>query len=94
MALGVRQRQRQGRPGGVLLHGDQARHAAAVDELPAHEVARALRRDHGDVDAGRRGDEAEADVEAVPKNSASPSCRLGATSASYSLRCTVSGAGS
>ena len=27
-----------------------------------------------------------------PKNSASPSCRFGATSVSYSLRCTVSGA--
>ncbi len=63
--LGVRQGQLQRGPRGVLLHGDQARHAAAVDELAAHEVAGALRRHHGDVDAGRRGDETEADVQPV-----------------------------
>ena len=65
MRLGVGQRQLQGRAAGVLLDGDQAGHALAVLELAAHQVARALGGDHGDVDAGRGLDVAEADVEAV-----------------------------
>ena len=65
--LGVGQGERQGVAGGVLLDGDQHRHAAAVDELAADEVAGALRRDHAHVDVARRLDVAEADVEAVPE---------------------------
>src|SRR5690606_21883036 len=64
-AGGVGQRQRLGVAGGVLLGGDQARHALAVHELPADQVPRPLRRHHRDVDVGRRLDEAVADVEAV-----------------------------
>ena len=52
-------------PGGVLLDGDEARHAAALVVGAAHEVAGALGGDHDHVDAGRRHDPAEADVEAV-----------------------------
>ena len=63
--LRVGQRERDGAAGGVLLDGDQHRHALAVDELAAHQVTRALRRDHRDVDIGRRRDQAVPDVEAV-----------------------------
>ena len=54
-----------GAAGGVLLDGDQRRHAAALGVGAAHEVAGALRGDHDHVDALGRGDAAEADVEAV-----------------------------
>ena len=47
------------------MHGHQAGHPAALGELAADQVARALRRDHADVDAGRRLDLAEVDREAV-----------------------------
>ena len=49
----------------VLRDRDQARHAAALEVLAAHEVPRALRRDEADVDAGRRLDLAVVDREAV-----------------------------
>jgi hypothetical protein len=52
-------------PRGILVHRDQARHAAALGVGAAHEVARALGGDHDDIDVGRRHDLAEADVEAV-----------------------------
>ena len=64
-ALGVGEREVPRLAGGVLLHRDDDGHAAALDELAAHEVAGALRGDHADVDARRRLDVAEADVEAV-----------------------------
>ena len=63
--LGVGQGQFLGLAGRVLLDGDQVRHAAAGFELAAHDVARALGGDEGDVDVGRRLDVAVADVEAV-----------------------------
>ena len=43
MRLGVGQREVPGLAGRVLLDGDEHRHAAAVDVLAAHQVARALR---------------------------------------------------
>ena len=64
-ALGVGQRERLALALGVLVDGDQARHALAVDELAAHQVAGALRRDHADGDVGRRLDQVEVDVQAV-----------------------------
>ena len=66
-ALGVGQREVPRLAGRVLLDGDEHRHAAALGVLAADQVARALRRDHRDVDTGRRLDVAEADVEAVPE---------------------------
>ena len=45
-ALGVGQRQRLALAGRVLVDGDQAGHALAVDELAAHQVAGALGGDH------------------------------------------------
>ena len=51
--------------GRVLVDGHQAGHAAALLVLAADQVARALGRDHADVDAGRRLDLAEVDREAV-----------------------------
>ena len=47
------------------MNGDQAGHAAALFELAADEVARALRRDEHRIDARRRLDLAEVHVEAV-----------------------------
>ncbi len=64
-ALGVRQGQREGVAGGVLLHGHETGHTTPLLVLTAHQVARALRGDHADVHARRGLDEAEADVEAV-----------------------------
>src|SRR5690606_11399189 len=64
-ALRVRERQVEGPAGGVLLHGDQAGHAAPGLELTAHQVAGALRGHHAHVDALGRLDEAVADVEPV-----------------------------
>ena len=63
--VGVGQGEVAGLARGVLGHGDEARHAAALGVGAAHEVAGALRGDHGHVDARGRGDLAEADVEAV-----------------------------
>ena len=64
-ARGVGQRIVLRLAGGVLIHGDEIRHALALQVLAAHGVARALRRDHHDVDVCRRLDAAEVDVEAV-----------------------------
>ena len=50
---------------GVLVDGDEARHAAAALVFRAHGMAGALRRDHQDVEIGARLDEVEMDVEAV-----------------------------
>jgi len=50
---------------GVLLHRDQARHAAALLVLAADQMSRPLRRDHDDVDVLRRHDVLEVDVEPV-----------------------------
>ena len=63
--VGVGQGEVAGLAGGVLGHGDEARHAAALGVGAAHEVARALRRDQRHVDVGRRHDLLEADGEAV-----------------------------
>jgi hypothetical protein len=51
--------------GGVLLHRDQARHAAAALVFAAHRMPRALRRDHQHVDGGLRLDQLEVNAEAV-----------------------------
>ena len=51
--------------GGVLVNGHQAGDAVAFLVLAANQVAGALRRDHADVDAGRRLDLAEVNREAV-----------------------------
>ena len=50
---------------GVLVDGDQARHAAAALVFGAHGVAGALGRDHQHVEIGARLDQVEMDVEAV-----------------------------
>ncbi len=63
--VGVRQGEVAGLARGVLGHGDQAGHAAALGVGAPHEVAGALRRHHDHVDALRRRDAAEAHVEAV-----------------------------
>ena len=63
--VGVRQGELLGLAGGVLLDGDQRRHAATLGVGAAHEVAGALGGDHDHVDALGRGDAAVADVEAV-----------------------------
>jgi hypothetical protein len=54
-----------GLAGGVLLDGDEAGHAAALDVLAADQVARALGGDHDDVHVLRGLDDVEMDVEAV-----------------------------
>ena len=50
---------------GVLVHGEQRRHAAALLVDGADEVARALGGDHAHVHGGRRLDPVEPDVEPV-----------------------------
>ena len=64
-ALGVGQRERLALALGVLVDRDQTRHALAVDELAAHQVPGALRRDHADGDVRGRLDQIEVDVQAV-----------------------------
>src|SRR5215217_2882893 len=49
----------------ILVHGDECRRTDALLVRSAHEVARALRRDHRDVDVGRWRDRPEVDVEPV-----------------------------
>ena len=49
----------------VLMHGDEARHAAALLVFAADGVAGALRRHHADVEIVARLDETEMHVEAV-----------------------------
>jgi hypothetical protein len=66
-ALGVRQRERQRRPDGSCSTATRHGHPAPVDELPADEVARALRARPSRRRRRRRGDQAEADVQAVPE---------------------------
>ena len=62
---GVGQRPRAGGAAVVPLHGEERRHAAALDVDRSDQVAGALGGDHADVDAGRRVDALEVDVEAV-----------------------------
>ena len=50
---------------GVLMHGDEAGDAAALQIFAAHRVAGALRRDHRHVEILARLDQVEVDVEAV-----------------------------
>ena len=64
-ARGISQRDVMGIAGGILMHCDQAGHAAALHIFAAHGVAGALRRDHDHVDIRRGLDQAEMDVEAV-----------------------------
>ncbi|HET9387630.1 MAG TPA: hypothetical protein VFO67_21020 [Gemmatimonadales bacterium] len=61
----IRERVLERLAAGVLVHGDEARHAAAGLIFTAHEVSWRLGRDHRDIDAWRRLDLAEMDVEAV-----------------------------
>ena len=51
--------------GGVLVHGDQAGHAAALQIFAAHRMAGALGRDHQHVEIGARLDQIEMDIEAM-----------------------------
>ena len=51
--------------GGILRHGDQARHAAAALIFATHGMAWAFRRDHEHVDVGARLDQVEMDVQAM-----------------------------
>ena len=60
-------RQLPGLAGLVLLDGDEHRNPASIDVFAAHDMARSLGGNHGDVDAGRGLDIAETDVEAVPE---------------------------
>jgi len=53
-ALAVGEGERQRVAGGVLVDGDQARYPRAFEELPAHQMARPLRRHQRHVDVGRR----------------------------------------
>ena len=62
---GVGHRPVAGGAGLVAVDGEQGGHAATGLVDAADEVARALRRDHPDVDDARRVDPAEVDVEAV-----------------------------
>ena len=62
---GVAQRDFEGVARGVLVDRDQARHTGAALIFGAHRVARALRRDHEDVEVGTRFDQLEVDVETV-----------------------------
>ena len=50
---------------GVLMHRDQAGHAAALQIFAAHGMAGALGRDHQHVQIGARLDQLEMDVEAM-----------------------------
>ena len=78
VGVGVAERQGVGLDRGVLVDGDQRGDAAALGVGPAHEVARALRGDHGHVDAGRRDDLAVADVEPVGEHEHVAVVRFGA----------------
>ena len=60
-----------------MLDRDQHGHALAVDELAAHQVARTLGGDHGDVDVARWLDVAEADVESVAEEKRVAAVRCG-----------------
>ena len=64
-ALGIGQADIPGAARVVLVDRQQARHAAAFLEDPAHEVARPLGRDHEDVHVFGRDDLVEMDVEPV-----------------------------
>ena len=64
-ALGVGQRLLPGLAGGVLVDGQQGRHAPALGVDAADQVPGALRSDHGHVHDRRRHDLVEVDVEPV-----------------------------
>ena len=64
-ALEVAEAERVGLAGRVLMDGDEAGHAAALDEDLADAMAGSLGRGHAHVDAGGGHDGLEVDVEAV-----------------------------
>ena len=64
-AMRVGERLGLGGAGGILRHGNQAGYAAALLVLPAHQIARPLRRDQHHVKVLARLDLLEVDVEAV-----------------------------
>ena len=64
-AFRVRQRKRLRLPGRVLMDRQQCRRPATLHKQLAYAMTRRLRRDHRDIDVGRRFHRAEADVEAV-----------------------------
>ena len=66
--------------GGVLMDGDQAGHAAALQVFAAHRMAGALGRDHQHVEIGARLDQVEMDVEAVGEQQRRALLMLGASS--------------
>ena len=71
-AVGIRERDRLGVLGGILSDRDQARHAAALLILAAHEIAGTLGRDQHHVQILARLDLLEVDVEAVRKEQRRP----------------------
>ena len=64
-ARGIGQGDIKGIAGRILMHRNEARHAAALLVFAAHRVAGALRRDHDHVDGLLRLDQVEVHVEAV-----------------------------
>ena len=90
-ALGVGQRQLLGLAAGVLVDGDQRRHALALFVLAAHEVTGALGGDHDDVDVLGRHDLAEVDVEAVGEHEDLAVLELGGHVAAVETACTLVG---
>ena len=52
----------------ILVHCDQARYAAAFDKHLAHAMARRLGRGHAHINARRRHNGLEVNVEAVRKH--------------------------
>jgi hypothetical protein len=71
--------------GRVLMHRDQAGHAAAFREDFAHAMARRLGRGHAHIDARGRHNGLEVNVEAVRKHQQLARAQLGPISSAYSL---------
>ena len=81
-ALGVRERGLLGLARRVVVHRDEARHAAALVVGAAHEVTGTLRRDHPHVDTGGRAIWPKWMLKPCANASELPSTRFGAMSAS------------
>ena len=77
--------------GRVLVDGDQARHAATLLVLAAHEVAGTLRRDQHDVEILARLDLLEVDVEAVREQQGGAALRSTSSTSLYRSFCARSG---
>ncbi len=77
VGCGIRQGDVTGLARRVLVDGDQRGHAAALEVLGAHGVARTLGRDHDDVDVLARDDLVVVDVEAVREGQRSTLLEVG-----------------